>query len=70
MIGCKPSISDGHNVRLFDDPDPLRWREVLAHLQWLTAAETNPKREPRRASDNKLPPAPRRARRNGKTSDK
>jgi hypothetical protein len=23
MIRCKPSISNGHNVRSFDDPDPL-----------------------------------------------
>jgi hypothetical protein len=32
---------------LSDPDDPLRWREVLAHLQRLTDAE-NPKREPRR----------------------
>jgi hypothetical protein len=53
----------------FNPDDPLRWNEVMAHLRRLTEAE-NPKREPRRAPENKRPPAPRRARRNGKTSDK
>lgn len=63
-MGAKKRAVTAKAAIAIDLDDVLRWREVLAHLRRLTAAETKPKRKPNNKPNN----AVRRARRtaNGK----